>query len=143
MLRRKPRQRPKAASVTTHTVRPDAYRGPVERRPVSLERYLLLLCGPVDPKDPAYLAWIRTLPCLTKGCGRGDVEAHHEPPKGMGGAEPDDRNATPLCTDCHRTRTDHHEGWEAVRDACLAARLPCVLAYYCGPEGPGRESPLI
>ena len=56
-------------------------------------------------KDPAYLAWLHSLPCLA--CGWGDpgrqamrTEAHHE------GIPHSDRRAVPLCAIHHRTGAD-------------------------------------
>jgi hypothetical protein len=146
-LRRAQRQRPPAAPVTTHTVRADAFRGgTVERRPITLERHLLLLCGAVPPKSKPYLAFIRKLPCTVDGCpGHGPTRAHHEPPKGMGGRDPEDHNAVPLCEGHHLYR--HGDGppidgdppVSVLTEWCEDARLPCILAYHCGPEGPGRK----
>ena len=54
-------------------------------------------------RDPKYLAWIRTLPCMV--ClDETTTEAHHEPPKGMGGGRSTDYDAVPLCGAHHRAR---------------------------------------
>jgi hypothetical protein len=81
-------------------------------------------------RDPAYLTWIRSLPCLI--CQhhgerqQTPTEAHHFGPRGLSQKVPD-RQAVPLCIEHHRTgRTavhvlgkrfaDHHciEIWQAI-----------------------------
>ena len=59
-------------------------------------------------RDPDYLAWIRQRPCLLCGYPT-TTEAHHEPPKGMGGGRSNDYDAVPLCGAHHRKR--HGEGF--------------------------------
>ena len=67
-------------------------------------------------RDPAYCAWIRTLPCLLcdnlavldwidagKPCG-GPVECAHVRSRGAGG--PDVANTVPLCRKHHRQQHD-------------------------------------
>jgi hypothetical protein len=58
-------------------------------------------CPKVKPlRDPAYLAWLRKLPCVV--CGRGPCEAAHQRLLGGGaGSKPDDRYTLPYCYDCH------------------------------------------
>lgn len=57
-------------------------------------------------RDPAYLAWVRSLPCLLAGLGcEGAVEAHHAGRRGLGQKCPD-REAVPLCRRHHRDLTD-------------------------------------
>lgn len=63
-------------------------------------------------KDPKYLTWIRSLPCLIcQHHGERQqypTEAHHYGPRGLGQKVPD-RQAIPLCIDHHRTsRTAVH-----------------------------------
>lgn len=71
-------------------------------------------------KDPEYLAWMHTLPCVACWlCGSGEVqafpgdgdtiateqgtptEAAHVGPRGLSQKAPD-RTAIPLCVNCHR-----------------------------------------
>lgn len=56
---------------------------------------------PGPGRDEAYLAWVRTLPCLFSGvsaCWLGQVHAHHA------GRKDADRTAVPLCL-------IHHTHW--------------------------------
>ena len=46
-------------------------------------------------RDPRYLAWIRTQPCVVCGSARG-IEASHTGPHGLGQKSPD-TSAIPLC----------------------------------------------
>jgi hypothetical protein len=51
-------------------------------------------------RDPKYLAWLRTLPCVV--CGLGPCEAAHQRLLGGGtSSKPDDRYALPYCFACH------------------------------------------
>lgn len=52
-------------------------------------------------RDPRYLAWIRTLPCVVCGTTRG-IEASHTGPHGLGQKSPDS-SVIPLCYQHHRT----------------------------------------
>jgi hypothetical protein len=61
---------------------------------------------PHPVRNPKYLAWIRTLPCLVCGARRG-IEASHTGPHGLGQKSPD-RSAIPLCTKHHRTGKDSY-----------------------------------
>lgn len=65
----------------------------------------MLLPKPHTDRDPKYLAWITTLPCLhshTKDC-MGDIVAHHS--KGGGTSNKgSDFSCVPLC---HK----HHQEW--------------------------------
>ena len=59
--------------------------------------------------DPAYLAWVRTLPCLMASTGRCDgnlprVHAHHAIYRSQGGK---DDVAVPLCASCHHHWHNH------------------------------------
>jgi len=59
-------------------------------------------------RDPRYLAWIRTLPCVVCGSSRG-IEASHTGPRGLGQKSPDS-SAIPLCFNHHRTgRESYHK----------------------------------
>jgi hypothetical protein len=51
-------------------------------------------------KDPKYLAWIRTLPCVVPGC-RGRAEAAHCGARGLS-QKASDTNAIPMCAHHHR-----------------------------------------
>jgi len=57
-------------------------------------------------RDPLYLAWIRSLPCLVCGATRG-IEASHTGPRGLG-QKSADTSAVPLCAPHHRTRKDSY-----------------------------------
>lgn len=49
----------------------------------------------------AFLEFVRSLPCA--GCNAPPPsEAHHWPPKGMGGAHVDDTKTFPVCGICHK-----------------------------------------
>ena len=58
------------------------------------------------PRNPRYLAWIRTQPCSECGSTRG-VEASHTGPHGIGQKSPD-TSAIPLCAKHHRTGNDSY-----------------------------------
>ncbi len=53
------------------------------------------------PRNPHYLAWIRTLPCVVCG-STGWIEASHTGPHGLG-QKSSDYSAIPLCAKHHRT----------------------------------------
>jgi len=61
-------------------------------------------------RSAAYLAWIRTLPCIAPGCGHegNDVAAHHEPKPGQSatGMKCGDDRALPLCSRHHTGSKD-------------------------------------
>ncbi len=58
------------------------------------------------PRDPKYLAWIRTLPCLV--CGSSwKTEAAHTRSHGMA-QKSSDRSCIPLCARHHRTGNDSY-----------------------------------
>jgi hypothetical protein len=57
-------------------------------------------------RNPRYLAWIRTLPCVVCGATRG-IEASHTGPHGLGQKSPDS-SAIPLCARHHRTGKDSY-----------------------------------
>jgi hypothetical protein len=67
-------------------------------------------------KKPAYLAWLRTLPCAVCGSYKGIEAAHYrsgdprysKPSTGMG-ERPHDRWALPLCGDHHREQHSMNE----------------------------------
>jgi len=58
------------------------------------------------PRNPQYLAWIRTLPCVVCGSIRG-IEASHTGPHGLG-QKSSDYSAIPLCSKHHRTGSDSY-----------------------------------
>lgn len=57
-------------------------------------------------RNPKYLAWIRTQPCLVCGSTRW-IEAAHTGPHGLGQKSPDS-SAVPLCAKHHRTGNDSY-----------------------------------
>jgi hypothetical protein len=57
-------------------------------------------------RNPKYLAWIRTLPCLVCGAIRG-IEASHTGPHGLGQKSPD-TSTIPLCIRHHRAGKDSY-----------------------------------
>jgi hypothetical protein len=62
--------------------------------------------NPKPARNPRYLAWIRTHPCVVCGASRG-IEASHTGPHGLGQKSPD-TSAIPLCTKHHRTGNDSY-----------------------------------
>lgn len=75
--------------------------------------------------DPAYLAWVRSLPCVS--CGRPPrSEAHHVTMgRGLGQKAPDDQ-AVPLCPRCHCC---FHDGAGRFWDLGHAARTALQTAW--------------
>lgn len=77
------------------------------------------------PRDEAYKAWIRTLPCI--GCGKeGASEAAHTGDDGGMSMKASDYSCVPLCSDCHTLRPGayHRSGkpaFERARGLCCAA----------------------
>ncbi len=68
------------------------------RRPQRSSSSSRIRRGP--PRDEAYKAWIRTLPCV--GCGMvGRSEAAHTGEDGGMSMKPSDYSCVPLCPDCH------------------------------------------
>jgi hypothetical protein len=57
-------------------------------------------------RNPQYLAWIRTLPCIVCGLDR-SIEASHTDPNGLG-QKSSDYSAIPLCIRHHRTGKDSY-----------------------------------
>ena len=57
-------------------------------------------------RNPRYLAWIRTQPCLVCGSTRW-IEAAHTGPHGLGQKSPD-TSAVPLCAKHHREGNDSY-----------------------------------
>jgi hypothetical protein len=56
-------------------------------------------------RSKAYLAFVRTHPCIS--CGKeGPSEADHVGPRGVG-QKTSDYRCVPLCSACHRWRTDN------------------------------------
>ena len=60
-------------------------------------------CKPAGKsKAPWYIQWVKSQKCII--CGHYGVQAHHEPPKGMGGGRSTDYEVVPLCETHHRMR---------------------------------------
>lgn len=57
-------------------------------------------------RNPAYLRWIRSLPCVVCRT-RGQIEASHTGPHGMG-QKSSDLSVIPLCARHHRTGNDSY-----------------------------------
>lgn len=57
-------------------------------------------------RNPKYLAWIRSRPCVVCGASRG-IEASHTGLHGLGQKSPDS-SAIPLCARHHRTGNDSY-----------------------------------
>ena len=65
-----------------------------------------MIGGPKLARNPKYLAWIRTHPCVVCGASRG-IEASHKGPHGLGQKSPDS-SAIPLCAKHHRTGNNRY-----------------------------------
>src|SRR5947208_17110276 len=65
-----------------------------------------MMASPKPARNPRYLAWIRTHPCVVCGASRG-IEASHTGPHGLGQKSPD-TSAIPLCAKHHRTGNDSY-----------------------------------
>ena len=61
---------------------------------------------PKPVRNPRYLAWVRTHPCVVCGASRG-IEASHTGPHGLGQKSPDS-SVIPLCATHHRTGNDSY-----------------------------------
>ena len=76
-------------------------------------------------KSPAYLRFLRRLPCAACG-GTRRVEAAHCGPRGLG-QKRDDKDALPLCMTCHRELHElgplAFQGKYALDFAALIAKL--------------------
>lgn len=57
------------------------------------------------PRDQAYLAWIREMPCLACGT-EGRSEAAHTGDDGGMSMKASDYSCVPLCSDCHTLAPD-------------------------------------
>lgn len=68
----------------------------LNRKPRRVQRKIRR--GPA--RDPAYRAWIRTLPCTICGAGW-RVEAAHTGSDGGMAMKPSDYSCIPLCRNCH------------------------------------------
>jgi hypothetical protein len=76
------------------------------------------------PRDDAYKAWIRTLPCCACGV-EGRSEAAHTGTDGGMSMKPSDYSCVPLCSDCHTQAPGayHRVGkraFESRHELCLA-----------------------
>lgn len=78
-------------------------------------------------RNPKYVAWIRTLPCLV--CGRTTtIEAAHTGPHGLAQKSPD-TSAVPLCARHHRTgRDSYHKLGARCFERHHRLSLPAVVA---------------
>ena len=63
----------------------------------------MILPKPKTARNPRYLKWIRSKPCLNGHLY--NVAPHHEGNRGMG-IKASDFDALPLCFECHRKRHD-------------------------------------
>ena len=70
-------------------------------------------------EDPAYLSWVRTLPCCACGL-RGMTQAHHRTGYAKGKKAPD-RETMPLCHPCHRDLHDLRGFFGVMDKAALRA----------------------
>lgn len=61
-------------------------------------------------RDPKYLAWVRTLPCLVSDCRRGPIEVNHIGRRGMS-QRSSDYETVPLCRFHHRQFHDKGRKW--------------------------------
>lgn len=88
-------------------------------------------------RDPAYLAFVRTLPCAAIGVPghrcRGRIEADHQGDR-PAGRKAHDRTAVPLCTLAHRQRADFagpFRDWDQARmRAWLAGAIAATQSAY-------------
>ncbi len=76
------------------------------------------------PRDEAYLAWIREMPCIACGI-EGRSEAAHTGQDGGMSMKASDYSCVPLCADCHTQAAGayHRVGkraFERARGLCLA-----------------------
>src|SRR5260221_13358754 len=65
-----------------------------------------MMGGPKPARNPKYLAWIRTHPCVVCGASRG-IEASHTGPHGLTQKSPDSSDI-PLCAKLLRTGNDSY-----------------------------------
>lgn len=68
---------------------------------------------PKTPRDPSYLTWLRTLPCVFCDAPP-PCEASHHGPSGMG-TKASDYGALPACRQCHQRWHDKgspHITWD-------------------------------
>jgi hypothetical protein len=90
------------------------------------------------PRDEAYLAWIREMPCIACGI-EGRSEAAHTGSDGGMSMKASDYSCVPLCTECHTQAPDayHRVGKRAFEERqglCLVrvvARLNCEWQTRC------------
>lgn len=76
-----------------------------ERKPPAKAKRATPRRGP--ERNPAYLAWIRTLPCCACGV-EGRSEAAHVGADGGVSMKASDLSCIPLCADCHTQRADSY-----------------------------------
>lgn len=103
----------KPRPVDRRTIRPAERSGSKSDRMPAPQRVRVVPTGkaklravpkPAPPaRDDAYLAFVRSHPCLC-GCGGGPIEAHHWARRGRGGGaarKPSDYRTVPLAAACH------------------------------------------
>jgi hypothetical protein len=108
-----------------------------------------MMGNPKPARNPRYLAWIRTHPCVVCGASRG-IEASHTGPHGLGQKSPDS-SAIPLCAKHHRTGNDSYHklgprkfsrrfvlftGWAGWSDMPLIVSGPIGIVVRCQILGP-------
>ena len=72
------------------------------------------------PRDEAYKAWIRSLPCVSCGCSAPTEAAHTGSDGGMS-MKASDYSCVPLCALCHRTGSHAYHSADGKRK--MEARL--------------------
>lgn len=91
---------------------------------------------PAKPvRDPAYLKWIRALPCCVCGSQRG-VEAAHTGSRGLS-TKSCDRSCVPLCRQHHQTGKYSYHGLGA---RAFAARYGLDVGSLVGEFNAGYDS---
>jgi len=95
------------------------------------------------PRDPAYLAWIRELPCIACGT-EGRSEAAHTGSDGGMSMKASDYSCVPLCADCHTQAPGayHRIGKRALERThgfCCAAQVKRLHAEWRDSLKAGRK----
>lgn len=76
----------------------------------------MLLKKPTPWRSEKYRRFVASFPCCVPGCGRVDVQCHHEQREGEGGmaTKVGDERGVPLCCGHHDERTTGNRAvWEA------------------------------
>lgn len=81
-----------------------------------------------------YVEYIHGCTCLV--CGSVDVDAHHEPPKGIGGYGTSDFETVPLCRICHSARhgsvsSEHKSELERILKANGSREIQLRIKKHC------------